>query len=96
MLMLADRLSGIIFGCEALTAEHSLNTMYGRVSEKVAKLLWQNKVLPKQIIVRSVLLLNLLEPLEKELKIQLRRANKLSSIDKTARSMTKWRETGKM
>ena len=95
MLMLPDRGSRLIFGLEALTAEHSLNRMYARVPETVAELLWQGKVLPKQIIVRSVLLLNLLEPLEKELKIQLRRANKLPSIDQAARSMTKWLETGK-
>ena len=92
MLMLADRLSGIIFGFEALTAEDSLNTMYASVPEAVAKLLWQAKVLPKQIIVRSVLLLDLLEPLEKELKIQLRCANELPSIDEAAASMAQWLE----
>ena len=96
MLMLADRQSGLVFGLEAITAEHSLNTMYASVPEKVVELFWQAKVLPKQIIVRSILLLNLLEPLEKELKIQLRRANKLPSIDKATRSMTQWLETGKM
>ena len=96
MLMLADRLSGIIFGFEALTAEDSLNTMYASVPEAVARLLWQGKVLPKQIIVRSVLLLGLLEPLEKELKIQLRCANELPSIDEAAGSMAKWLETGRM
>jgi hypothetical protein len=96
MLMLADRLSGIIFGFEALAAEDSLNTMYASVPEAVARLLWQSKVLPKQIIVRSVLLLGLLEPLEKELKIQLRCANELPSIDEAAGSMAKWLETGRM
>ena len=96
MLMLADRQSGLIFGFEALTAEHSLNTMYASVPQKVVELFWQVKVLPKQIIVRSVLLLNLLEPLEKELKIQLRRADKLPSLDKATRSMTKFLETGTM
>jgi hypothetical protein len=96
MLMLADRLSGIIFGFEALAAEASLNAMYASVPEVIARLLWENKVLPKQIIVRSVLLLELLEPLGKELKIQLRCANKLPSLDKAVRSMTKWLATGKM
>jgi len=96
MLMLADRQSGLIFGFEALTAERSLNRMYSSIPEKVAELLLQNKVLPKQIIVRSVLLLELLAPLEKELKIQLRRANKLPAIDEAARSMAKWFQTGKM
>ena len=96
MLMLVDRQSGLVFGLEAVTAEHSLNTMYASVPETVAGLLRQVKVLPKQIIVRSDRLLNLLEPLEKELKIQLRRADKLPSLDKAARSMTQWLQTGKM
>lgn len=96
MLMVADRQSGLIFGFEALTAEDSLNAMYASVPAVVARFLWEGKVLPKQIIVRSVRLLNLLEPLEKELKIQLRRANKLPSIDAAARSMTKWMQTGKV
>ncbi|MEK6280178.1 MAG: hypothetical protein AABN95_07460 [Acidobacteriota bacterium] len=96
MLMLADRHSGLIFGFEALSAENSLNTMYAAVPEKVAELLWQSKVLPKQIIVRSVLLLDLLEPLERELQIQLRSANNLPAIDRAARSMTNWLSTGKM
>jgi hypothetical protein len=96
MLMLADRHSGMILGFEALTAERSLNTMYSSIPEKVVGLLWKNKVLPKQIIVRSDLLLTLLEPLEKELKIQLRRANELPAIDEFASSMAQFLSTGKM
>ena len=96
MLLLADRQSGLIFGFEALSAEHSLNAMYRSVPEAVARLLWQAKVLPKQIIVRSVLLLELLEPLEKELKIQLRSANELPAIDEATASMSRFLETGKM
>jgi hypothetical protein len=96
MLMLADRFSGFILGFEALSAEHSLNTMYASAPETIARLLWQNKALPKQIIVRSDLMLSLLEPLEKELKIQIRRANKLPSIDEAAGSLTQWLQTGKI
>jgi ABC-type uncharacterized transport system YnjBCD ATPase subunit len=96
MLMLADRFSGMIVGFEALTAEHSLERMYASITEKVVGLLWQNKMLPKQIIVRSDLLFALLEPLEKELKIQLRRANELPAIDEAAASITQFLSTGKM
>jgi hypothetical protein len=96
MLMLADRHSGMIVGFEALTAEDSLNAMYASIPEKVVGLLWQNKVLPKQIIVRSELLLALLEPLEKELKIQLRGANELPAIDEAAASITQFMRIGKM
>jgi hypothetical protein len=96
MLMLADRHSGYIVGFEALTAEHSLKTMYAGVPEKVARLLWQGKVLPKQIIVRSDLLLELLAPLEKELKLQLRQANELPAIEEAAAAMAQFLATGKM
>jgi len=96
MLMLADRLTGIIFGFEALSAEVSLNTMYASIPETVARLLLQSKVLPKQIIVRSVLLLNLLGPLEKELKIQLRCTNELPAVEEAAAAMAQFLTTGKM
>ena len=36
------------------------------------------------------------EPLEKELKIQLRRAIRLPAIDEAAVSMTRWLQTGKV
>ena len=96
MLMLAERQSGLIVGFEALTAEDSLNSMNAGVAEKVARLLWQGQVLPKQIIVRSVFLLGLLEPLEKELKIELRCANQLPAIDQAAGAVTRFLQTGKM
>ncbi|MGH9873958.1 MAG: DUF6930 domain-containing protein, partial [Pyrinomonadaceae bacterium] len=96
MLMLADRQNGLIVGFEALTAEHSLNTMYASVPEKVARLLGQAGVLPKQIVVRSALMLDLLEALEQDLKIQLRCANELPAIDEAVASMTHWLQTGKM
>jgi hypothetical protein len=96
MLMLADRQSGMILGFEALSAEHTLNTMYASVPETIVSLLSQNQVLPKQIVVRSELLLNLLEPLAEELKIQLRRAIRLPAIDEATASMTRWLQTGRM
>jgi hypothetical protein len=96
LLMLADRHSGYIVGFEALTAEHSLKTMYAGVPEKVVRLLWQGKVLPKQIIVRSDLLLALLAPLEKELTVQLRQADELPAIDEAADAVAQFLATGKM
>ena len=96
MLMLADRSSGLIVGFEALTAEASLTSMHAGVAEKVARLLWQGQVLPKQIIVRSVFLLGLLEPLARELKIELRCANQLPAIDQAAGAVTSFLQTGKM
>ncbi|MEP6719638.1 MAG: hypothetical protein ABJB21_10865 [bacterium] len=96
ILIIADRYSGFILGFKALTAEDSLNSMYANVPETIADLLWQNKALPKQIIVRSELLFNLLEPLEKELKIQIRRANELPAIDEAAGSLAQYLQTGKI
>ena len=96
MLMLAERRSGFILGLQALTAENSLDTMYASVPETIARLLWNGKVVSKQINVRSDLMLDLLEPLAKELKIQLRRANELPGIDSAVASMAQFFETGKM
>jgi hypothetical protein len=96
ILLLADRFSGFILGFEALTAESTLNKMYGSIPERVAALLWKNKALPKQIIARSELLLDLLEPLEEELKIQLRRANELPAIDEATASLVQFLQTGKI
>jgi hypothetical protein len=48
------------------------------------------------LIVRSVLLLDVLKPLEEELKIQLRRADELPAIDEAAASITQFLSTGKM
>jgi hypothetical protein len=90
MLMLADRFSGYILGFEALLAEDSLDAMHASIPEKIAAMLWEKKVLPKQIIVRSDRLLELLAPLESELKIQLRRANKLPAIDEATASITQF------
>ncbi|HVQ40454.1 MAG TPA: hypothetical protein VMS31_23130 [Pyrinomonadaceae bacterium] len=96
MLILADRFSGYILGIEALSAELSLDAMYEGIPEKIAQLLWQKKVLPKQIIVRTDRLLNLLEPLESKLKIQLRRAKDLPAIDEAVASMTQFLKRGKI
>jgi hypothetical protein len=96
MLMLADRFSGYILGFEALSAEDSLDAMYASIPEKIAQLLWEKRVLPKQIIVRSDRLFGLLEPLQSELKIQLRRANELPAIEEATASMTQFLATGEM
>jgi len=95
-LMIADRQSGFIYGFEALTAEKSLAAMYGSVPEVFFRLLLQARILPKHLILRSGLLLTLLEPIAKELKIQLRYSEQLPSIDEAAGSMGKWLRSGKL
>ena len=95
-LMIADRRSGFIYGFEALTAEKSLAAMYGRVPEAVCRLLLQSKVLPKHLVLRSHLLLTLLEAVAKELKIQLRYSEELPGIDEATKSLGKWLHDGKM
>jgi len=96
MLMLADRHSGMILGFEALGADPSLDSMYASIPGKIVELLPANNVLPKQIIVRSELLLDLLEPIATELKIQLRQADELPAIDEASASMMRFVQTGKM
>jgi hypothetical protein len=92
-LMIADRRSGFIYGFEALTAEKSLAAMYGNVPEVVFRLLLQARILPKHLILRSHLVLSLLEPIAKELKIQLRYSEKLPGIDEAAESMGRWMQS---
>ncbi|HKO96163.1 MAG TPA: hypothetical protein VJU86_04185 [Pyrinomonadaceae bacterium] len=96
MLMLVDRISRTILGFEALGADPSLDSMYTSVPGKIMEQLAGNKLLPKQIIVRSELLFNLLEPLATEFKIQLRHADNLPAIDEAAASMTRFLQTGKL
>jgi hypothetical protein len=95
ILMLADRLSGMILGFEALGADPSLERMYASVPGKIVEHLSENNLLPKQIIVRSELLFDLLEPLATELGIQLRQAEELRAIDEAAASVIRFLQTGK-
>jgi len=96
LLMLADRHSGFILGAEAMTAENSLTGMRAAIPNSLAKVLLQNRVVPRRLIVRSEWLRNLLKTLTQSLNIELRHSDELPSIDEAVESMSEWMRTGKM
>ena len=61
MLMVADSDSGFILGGDAMTAESSLAAMRASIPNSLAKMLLQNRVMPRRLMVRSELLRNLLK-----------------------------------
>jgi hypothetical protein len=81
VLMLADKEYGFIIGVEPIGVENSLEDMLASVPEKLALLLLETHLVPKQIIVRSDRLHQLLLPVAKLLNLQLKGAVDLPAID---------------
>jgi hypothetical protein len=96
MLMVADSDSGFILGVDAMTAESSLAAMRASIPNSLAKMLLQNQVVPRRLIVRWELLRNLLRTLTQSLNIELKHSDELPSIDEAADSMGEWMRAGKM
>ena len=90
ILMLADKESGFIFGIEPIGVENSLEDMLASVPEKVALLLLETQLIPKQIIVRSDRLRQLLSPMAKLLNLQLTAAVRLPAIDHAKSQLTQF------
>ena len=88
--------SGFILGVDAMTAERSLAAMRVSIPNSLAKMLLQNRAVPRRLIVRSEPLRNLLKPLTQSLNIALKQSHELSSIDAAADSMSEWIRAGKM
>jgi hypothetical protein len=95
MLMVADRESGLIFGIDAMIAENSLADMRATIPNVLAKMLLQNHVVPRRVVVRAEWLRRLLRTLTQSLNIELRHANELPSIDQAVDSMSEWMQRGK-
>jgi hypothetical protein len=96
VMMVADSDSGFILGVDAMTAESSLAAMRASIPNSFAKMLLQNRAVPRRLMVRSELLRNLLKTLTQSLNIELRFSNELPRIDEAADSMGEWMRTGKM
>ena len=77
--------SGFILGGEPMIAEDSLAVMHEGIPNAFVKVLLQNQIVPKRILVRSELLRGLLRSLTQTLNIELRYADELSSIDEAKR-----------
>lgn len=96
VLMVADSDSGFILGGDVMTAESSLAAMRASTPNSLAKMLLQNRAVPRRLIVRSEWLRNLLKTLTQSLNIELRFSNELPRIDEAADSMSEWMRTGRL
>ena len=89
-LMIADHDSGFIFGFDVMSVEDSLSSMHARIPNAVAKILLQNQIVPRRLIVRSDRLRGLLKPLAQSLNIVLQYSRELPRIDEAAESLGEW------
>jgi hypothetical protein len=84
MLLSVEAESGFVLGSDLLTADPSLEEMWGLVPMKVAYHLARVSMNPGEVSVRTILLLNLLQPLADEVGFRLSHSHSLPSLD-TAR-----------
>ncbi len=87
VLMSVETQSGFVLGSEILAPEPSLEAMWGQIPQHVIKQLEIFGVLPEQIAVRLPLLLQLLQPLAKELGLKLKQSRTMRSLDAAKESM---------
>jgi hypothetical protein len=96
MLMVADSESRFILGCDVMAAGTSLAATRASLPNCFAKILLQNRISPRRVVVRSEWLRNLLKTLTQSLNIELIQSGDLPSIDEAASSMREWMRTGRM
>src|SRR5260221_74226 len=93
-LMIADHDSGFILGFDVMSVEDSPAAMHARIPNAVAKILLQNQIVPRRLIVRSDKLRGFLKPLAQSLNIVLQYSDELPSIDQAAESLGGWLRGG--
>lgn len=81
MLMIVESQSGMILCSELLTPAPSLEAMWGLVPVTVVRRLAQVGIVPREVRVRSDLLVQLLQPLAEDLRFKLKQSHKLRSLD---------------
>lgn len=79
-LLMVDAKTGLIVGNESLIADPSLEAMWGSIPGKVVQQLLRAGIVPKEIRVRSELLLQLLSPLAVELRLKLKQRRTLQML----------------
>lgn len=87
MLLTVDSRSGFILGTELLTPDPSLKAMWGLIPLNVVYQLAKAGTVPKQVLVRSELLFQLLQPVAEELRFKLKRSNRLRGLDPAKKSL---------
>jgi len=81
MLLTVEAQSGFVLGSDLLTADPSLEAMWGQIPVHVVYHLARLGMVPREVTVRSRLLLQLLQPLAEELRFRLRQSDTLRSLD---------------
>ncbi len=80
-LMIVEARSGLVLGTELLKPDPSLEAMWGQVPLHVVVKLARVGMVPAEIRVRSELVLQLLQPVAKELGFRLKRSDRLRRLD---------------
>jgi hypothetical protein len=81
VLMMVEQQSGMILGSEILKPEPTLTDMWGLIPLNLVQQLYRLGMVPKEIKIRSPLLLQLLQPLAKDLGFKLKEVKKLPTLD---------------
>jgi hypothetical protein len=87
-LMAVEGSTGMVIGFEMLTAEPSLQSMWERIPEALAKQVTHAGFLAETIVVRSTLLADLLAPLAKALNCELILSDTLPNLDPAKEELT--------
>lgn len=87
-LMAVEDGKGMVIGLEMLTAESSLQSMWGRIPDALAKHLINTGFLPEGLVVRSTLLADLLVRFAKAVNCELLLNDRLPNLDPAKEGLT--------
>jgi hypothetical protein len=93
LLLMVDTKGKMILGYDTLVPDPSLEDMRGLIPLSVASQLARINIIPNEVKVRSELLLQMLQPLARELNFKLTHSRNLPSLDSAKASMLKYYES---
>ncbi len=89
-LLIVDKDSGYILHQDLFPPEPTLEAMWGQVIVRMVEFFGAQKVIPGQIEISSDLLMQLFQPLTKELDIKLKQKKKLPALERAKKEMLQW------
>ncbi len=92
IFMMVDSQTGIVLGNDLLSPHPSLRNMWGSIPVRVADQLVNLGIVPKEILVCSELLFQLLLPLSRKLGITLRQSHTLPGVELAKKSLLQFLE----
>jgi hypothetical protein len=87
MLLIVDARTGMVLPPDLLQADPTLEAMYAQIPKKLVDIILMMPQRMKEIHVRSELMLGLLQPLAKDVGIQIKLRDELSTLDEAANAM---------